>query len=296
MLFSTPNALPLVALVCVVCFAITWYVRAFAISLLTPLNFNRSRSVRQAEAVIWLVSLIVLFFAVNLPDGGYVLLFWAGFWELFFGVRLLMSVSTPRGYSRRVRSEIATTGLRRVLQYMVFDGGENGVVFHLLMGLATLAVAVALSSFASASTTSSGIVRSAGQTGEILGVIAVFWFYLAFFALLCRAFWCHFLVGRVRPSRTGLAAFVLFGLASVAPSIFVAVQASKAAYDTSSVAGALGFFGNAAGAVYGLFEKIPQAVWRHLLFSTVAFAVAFALWLPALLRSLRDFKPNGNAT
>ena len=285
----TPWALG--ALVTIPCLAITWYVRAFAISLLTPVNFNRARPVRQAEAVIWFASFIVLAFAVNLPDGGNILLFWTGFWALFFGVRLLMSVSTPRGYSRRVRSEIAGTGLRRALQYPVFDGGENGVVFHLLMGLATLAVAVALSSFASASTTPSGTVRSAGQTGEILGVIAVFWFYLAFFALLCRAFWCHFLVGRVRPARTGLAAFVLFGLASVVPSIFVAVQASQAAYDTSSVAGALGFFGNAAGAAYGLFEKIPQAVWRHLLFSTVAFAVAVALWLPAFLRSIRDFRP-----
>jgi hypothetical protein len=293
MFFSTPNALSLVALVCVVCFAITWYVRAFAISLLTPVNFNRARPVRQAETVIWFASLIVLVFAVNLPDGGNVLLFWTGFWTLFFGVRFLMSVSTPRGYSRRVRSEIAVAGLRRALQYPVFDGGENGVVFHLLMGSATLAAAVALRPFASLSTTSTGAVRSVSQMGEILGVIAVFWFYLAFFALLCRAFWCRFLVGRVRPSLIGLAAFVIFGLASVIPSAYVAMNVARESYDTSVVSGALGVFGNAAGAAYGLFEKIHQAIWRHLLFSTIAFIVAIALWLPALTRSLRDFKPPG---
>ena len=60
MVSSTSNALPLVALVCVVCFAFAWYVRAFAISLLTPVNFNRARPVRQAETVIWLISLALV--------------------------------------------------------------------------------------------------------------------------------------------------------------------------------------------------------------------------------------------
>jgi hypothetical protein len=292
MFSSTSSALPLVALVCVVCFAITSYVRAFAISLLTPLNFNRSRPVRQAEATIWFASLVVLSFAVNLPDGGNILLLWAGFWELFFGVRLLMSVSAPRDYSRRVRSEISDIRLRRVSQYPVFDGGENGVVFHLLMGLATLAAATALRPLAVIYSHASAMTATpVERTCEILGVIAVFWLYLAFFALLCRAFWCHFLVGRVRPARIGLVAFVLFGLASVVPSVFVAVKVAKEAYDTSVVSGALGLFGNAAGAAYGLFENVPQAVWRHLLFSSIAFIVAVALWYPALLRSVRDFRP-----
>ena len=289
MLFSTPNALSLVALVCVVCFAITWYVRAFAISLLTPVNFNRSRPVRQAETVIWLIMLALVAFAVLASDDGTPLIFWAGFGALFFGVRLLMSVSTPRGYSRRVRSEISNVRLRRVFQYPIFDGGENGVVFHLLMGLATLAAATALRPFAQVETIPPG-AKTIGQTGEVLCVIAVFWLYLAFFALLCRAIWCRFLVGRVRPARTGLVAFVLFGLASVVPSLFVAMDVAKEAYDTSAVSGALGVFGNAAGAAYGLFENIPQAIWRHLLFSTIAFIVSVALWLPALLRSVRDFR------
>ncbi len=294
MFFSTPNALSLVALVCVVCFAITWYVRAFAISLLTPVNFNRARPVRQAEAVIWFASFIVLAFAVNLPDGGNILLFWTGFGVLFFGVRLLMSVSTPCGYSRRVRFEISDVPLRRIFQYPVFDGGENGVVFHLLMGLATILAALALRPFAIVySHMRATSATPVEQTREILSVIAVFWFYLAFFALLCRAFWCRFLVGRVRPSLIGLAAFVIFGLASVIPSAYVAMNVARESYDTSVVSGALGVFGNAAGAAYGLFEKIHQAIWRHLLFSTIAFIVAIALWLPALTRSLRDFKPPG---
>ena len=298
--FSTPNAqslVALVALVCVVCFAFAWYVRAFAISLLTPLNFNRARPVRQAETVIWFISLALVAFAVLASDDGTPLIFWAGFGAIFFGVRLLMSVSTPRGYSRRVRSEISGVRFRRVFQYPVFDGGENGVVFHLLMGLATLAAATALRPFAivfsHATATSSTPIE---RTREILGVIAVFWLYLAFFALVCRAIWCRFLVGRVRPSLIGLAAFVIFGLASVIPSAYVAMNVAKKSYDTSVVSGALGVFGNAAGAAYGLFENIPQAIWRHLLFSTIAFAVAVALWIPALLRSVRDFKPNGNAT
>lgn len=298
--FSTPNAqslVALVALVCVVCFAFAWYVRAFAISLLTPVNFNRARPVRQAEATIWFASLVVLSFAVNLPDGGNILQFWAGFWVLVFGVRMLMSVSMPRGYSRRVRSEISGVRFRRVFQYPVFDGGENGVVFHLLMGLATLAAATALRPFAivfsHATATSSTPIE---RTREILGVIAVFWFYLAFYALVCRAIWCRFLVGRVRPARIGLVAFVVFGLASVIPTFFIAMQANTPAHDAQEVARAIGFFGNAAGAAYGLFENVPQAIWRHLLFSIIAFAVAIALWFPALLRSVRDFRPNGNAT
>jgi hypothetical protein len=290
--FSTPNAqslVALVALVCVVCFAFAWYVRAFAISLLTPLNFNRARPVRQAETVIWLISLALVAFAVLASDDGTPLIFWAGFGAIFFGVRLLMSVSTPRGYSRRVRSEISVVPLRRIFQYPVFDGGENGVVFHLIMGLATLAVAMALRPFAQIETIPPG-AHTIGQTGEALCVIAVFWFYLAFFALVCRAIWCRFLVGRVRPSRIGLVAFVLFGLANVVPSAYVAMNVARESYDASVVSGALGVFGNAAGAAYGLFEDIPQAIWRHLLFSTIAFAVAIALWLPALLRSVRDFR------
>ena len=296
--FSTPNAqslVALVALVCVVCFAFAWYVRAFAISLLTPLNFNRARPVRQAETVIWLISLALVAFAVLASDDGTPLIFWAGFGAVFFGVRLLMSVSTPRGYSRRVRFEISDNRFRRIFQYPVFDGGENGVVFHLIMGLATLAASMALRPFAQIETIPPG-AHTIGQTGEALCVIAVFWLYLAFFALVCRAIWCRFLVGRVRPSLIGLAAFVIFGLASVVPSAYVAMNVAKKSYDTSVVSGALGVFGNAAGAAYGLFENIPQAIWRHLLFSAIAFAVAVALWLPALLRSVRDFKPNGNAT
>ena len=279
---ASANSQLLVPFFCILTFATTWYVRASAIRLLTPVNFNRDRPVRLSEAAIWFASLLFAGFMAFRPDGDELILFWVGFWVFFFGVRFLMSVSMPSGYSRRVRSEITGTAPRRALQYLVFNGGENGVVFHLLMGLATLAAAVALSAFAGFVTAASMTTLLAGQTGKILGVVAVFWFYLVFFALVCRALWSRFLVGRIRPMWIGLAAFSLFTLANAIPAILSAA---------TSIKGTFGFFGNAVGTAYGLSKNNPQAVWRHLLFSLIAFAVALGLWLPTLLRSLRDFKP-----
>ena len=270
---------------------VTFYVRAFATRLLTPANFNRDRPVRQAEVAIWFASLLVAGFMAFQPGTGDCISFWGGFWVFFFSVRLLMSISTPRGYSRRVRSEISDFRLRRVFQYPVFNGGENGVVFHLLMGLATLGTALALSSFARFSITALAMAPKFDKMGETLGVIAVIWFYLGFFALVCRIIWNWLPVGRSRPTRLGFVAFSLFTLASVIPTVLFVVLDGTHARGASAIVGPLGFFGNAVAAVYGLFENTPRMVWHHLRLSSIAFVLALVLWLPFLLRSIRDFKP-----
>ncbi len=270
---------------------VTLYVRAFATRLLTPASFNRDRPVRQTEVAIWFASLLVAGFMAFQPDAGDSISFWGGFWVFFFSVRLLMSISTPRGYSRRVRSEISDFRLRRVFQYPVFNGGESGVVFHLLMGLATLAAASALSSFACFGITALAMAPKFDKMGETLGVIAVIWFYLVFFALVCRAIWNWLLVRRSRPTRLGFVAFSLFTLASVIPTVLFVVLDGIPARGASALVGPLGFFGNAVAAVYGLSEHNPQMVWHHLRLSSIAFVLALVLWLPVLLRSIRDFKP-----
>ena len=282
-----PFVIIVFAIVVQLCF--TLYLRACATCLLTPKNLNRARPVREAEILLWLFSLVTA--VLDACRGEFtVLVVWECFWIVFLCVRLLISVSAPRAYSRRVQLEIAVSPLRRTLQYPFFSGGENGVAFHLLMGLATFAALTALRAIFPASAVGVSSLTF-GWVDKVRSVLLIVWAYLGFFALLCRAIWNKFLVGRIRPAFVGLAAFFIFAVACIVPGIVTAVQVGTSSPAARDVARIMGFFGNFAGAIYGVSENMPEIVWHHTLFSLSAFAVALLLWLPFLFRSLRDFKP-----
>ena len=83
---------------------------------------------------------------------------------------------------------------------------------------------------------------------------------------------------------TAIAAFAVLALNSLTHLLFIAASDSQIETD---------FWFGSLFSVIGVFvveEQIPSQLY-HAIFASIFFIVAFLLFLPLLIRSIRDFKP-----
>ncbi len=135
-------ALPAMILGCAVTCCLL--LRAAVVALITPPSANRALPPRLCITVLWLVWGVVAGCVAGVrlkPDAVRV---WSLLGVIAAAGFAAVAASYPPGYSRRVLSEVAAGAGKRARQFLLFSGAENGMLWALLLGMASvLAAAVA---------------------------------------------------------------------------------------------------------------------------------------------------------
>lgn len=141
--FSKPADITTGLVVVAVWITTCLFLRAVVIAAVTPSAANRAPSLRGGVMILWLIWAIIAHAQRNSSFTHHFTIFaWAFTMTVIFTIFALFSASSAPGYSRRVLSEVSPHScLRRLLQFISFSGAENGMVWSLLMTLATLLVA-----------------------------------------------------------------------------------------------------------------------------------------------------------
>jgi hypothetical protein len=254
----------------------SWFLRAAAVARLSPPIFNFRRGIRVAALAVSVAMSAVLSVAAWKEGENQLVTFFS-----VFPLSLLFAVTSceaalPQGYSRRVRSEIAPGRFRRTAQYLFFTGAENGILFGLLaqslvIGLGCLAVSIL------SKTPNDLRVNTDGAL-----FLACFFCYANAALLLMRTIWLVAFKSHVRPFWVPVAAWGLLVANSMANIIFLLV--SDSVHDTL-------WIGGLPSILTVCVDGKRDIALISTIIAAITFAVAFALYLPFLVRSMRNFRP-----
>ncbi len=233
--------------------------RAVTTALIMPPPANRAPPVR-----FWITGLWVAWGAVAATaawveaDIDY-LYVWAMVSIIIAAILSGVSASFAPGYSRRVLGEISARAWARPRQFLFFSGAENGMVWALLLGAASVLVVAAAERIGPADWRAPALVATApaitGPTGWHAPLtdepgasqLAGFFLYLTAYVWSVRAVW-----------QFGLRRWVTYRLAGVVAGVLVilgwALPALMALGNEKGGDEAAWLFGNAF-AVFTLFEE-----------------------------------------
>ncbi len=173
--------------------------RAAVVALITPPSANRAAPLRRCITGLWFVWGVIAFVAAWVREDLNFVLVWALLGVIAAAGFAVVATSYPPGYSRRVLGEVADAAGKRARQFLFFSGAENGMVWALFLGLASVAAA------AFAETAAPDSWRPpAGDDVAAAWQLAGFFCYLTAYVWTVRAVW-----------RAGLAKWVTYRLAGV---------------------------------------------------------------------------------
>lgn len=113
-----------------------------AIALVSPASANRALPLRSFVTVAWLLTLVVAV-AWSVQTGALEpVSIWAGLATGGLVFALLIAVSEGDDVSVRIRRTIPESGGRRALAFFLYSGSAGGLAWTILLGTATLLVAV----------------------------------------------------------------------------------------------------------------------------------------------------------
>ena len=274
--FHRPAAVLAVSVIVFGCAMASLLFRSAAIARLSPPNFNFRGGVRRTMLIVVLVMFTVYGLAAwRTGDNDELFAFSFMAFPAIFALAFFES-ALPAGYSRRVRADIASGRLRRIAQYLFFTGAENGLSFALLLQLLVLAgfCFVAWS-----------VAKTSGEK-EDLRVAAMsaasIVCYVNAVILFVRALWHAAFRRHVKPIWIPVAAFGVLAVNSLANLLYMSAPVDET-YSHF-------WFGSVVSVLAWWNDRFSLLL-LHLVSSAIAFAVAFLLFLPLLIRSIRDFKP-----
>lgn len=255
--------------------------RAGALSAFAPPQSNRDL----AQRVWWLGCITVTGIGAGIVDflfhdnGEPVFLdIWLFFCACAFVLSMLREVSQPDNYSRRIRSKISGSrkGLARPVQFLLFSGGINGMLW-------TLCIASLVCGFACVSwmAWNSRQPNGYGDNAPITLVFYVIMFYVFAYILTIRAVWFGVFSRRVSPYYLWLVVILLVAAGSIAPYLLAMLN------DTSHPGIA---FGNVFVWVftdnYDASDTLVHCAW-----SGIWFVCAVLATLPEIVVAWRRFVP-----
>ena len=275
--FHHPTAMLAVSIIVFGCAIASLLFRSAAIARLSPLNFNFRGGVRRTVLIAVLVMFTVFGLAAwRTGDNNALAAFAFMAFPAFFALAFFES-ALPAGYSRRVRAEIASSRLRRATQYLFFTGSENGLVFAILLQFFILVIF----RFATG-----GLAKTAGDMDDVrqtTATLASLACYINAAILFVRVLWHAAFRHHLRSLWVPIAAFAILATNSLTNLLF---QAASGMETDSKF-----WFGSIVSAFVAIDAGEKPVIFMHLVVSVIAFAVAFLLFLPLLVRSIRDFRP-----
>ena len=275
--FHRPTALLAVSIIVFGCAIASLLFRSAAIARLSPPNFNFRSGVRHTVLIVILVMFTVFgLSALRTGDNDALFAFSVMAFPALFTLTFFES-ALPAGYSRRVRAEIASGRLRRATQYLFFTGSENGLVFAILLQFFVLAI-LRFATGALAKTV--GDMNNVRDATTFFASLAC---YINAAILFIRVLWHAAFRYHLRSLWVPIAAFAILAANSLTNLLF---QAASGLESDSKF-----WFGSIVSAFVTIDAGEKPQIFLHMVSSAIAFAVAFLLFLPLLIRSIRDFKP-----
>lgn len=275
--FHRPTAMLAVSILVFGCAIASLLFRSAAIARLSPSNFNFRSGVRRTVLVVVLVMFTVFGLAAwRIGDNNALFAFSVMAFPALFAL-IFFESALPAGYSRRVRAEIASSRLRRATQYLFFTGSENGLAFAILL----LFLILAIFRFATG-----GLAKTAGDMDDVrqaTATLASLACYINAAILFIRVLWHAAFRHHLRSLWVPIAAFVILATNSLTNLLF---QAASGMETDSKF-----WFGSILSIISAADVDKKPIIFMHLVSSVIAFAVAFLLFLPLLVRSIRDFRP-----
>jgi hypothetical protein len=275
--FHRPTAALAVSVIVFGCVLASLLFRSAAIARLSPPNFNFRSGVRRTVLIVVLVMFTVFGLAAwRTGDNSALFAFSVMAFPAFLALAFFES-ALPAGYSRRVRAEIAPSRLRRATQYLFFTGSENGLVFAILLQFFILAIF----RFAAG-----GLAKTASGLNDVrdaTACLASLACYINAAILFIRVLWHAAFRHHLRSLWVPIAAFAVLAANSLTDLLFRAASGME----TDS-----GFwFGSIVSVFVAASDDKDSVILVHLVSSAITFLVAFLLFLPLLVRSIRDFRP-----
>ncbi len=275
--FHRPAAMLAVSVIVFGCVIASLLFRSAAIARLSPPNFNFRGGVRRTMLIVVLVMFTVFGLASwRAGDNEALFAFSVMAFPALFTLAFFES-ALPAGYSRRVRADIASGRLRRATQYLFFTGSENGLVFAILFQFFVLAIL----RFATGC-----LAETAGDMENVRHATAFFAglsCYINAAILFIRVLWHAAFRYHLRSLWVSIAAFAILAANSLTNLLFQAASGLESDSDF--------WFGSILSIIYAADVDEKPIIFMHLVSSVIVFAVAFLLFLPLLVRSIRDFKP-----
>ena len=112
----------------------------FARAMLSPQSSNRMMPLRVSLMIVWLATLIMTVLWVNYHEDSFFVEFWLVPWVLVFSMAMVVGSGEREYWLPRVRRHIPQRWLGRLGFYIISTGSGSGVIWSLIMGVATLAI------------------------------------------------------------------------------------------------------------------------------------------------------------
>ncbi len=251
--------------------------RSMAAANISPPSSNSARGFRRLAAIFWFVWMVVAGVAALYESEAAYILAWGVPSILVANVLMFIAVSSKPGCSRRVLMEVSPRRWRRLAQFPFFTGAENGIVFAVVLGIATLAVCAGV-----------GALDGFGSSDFVEGVYvaAILFLYPSAFFVTARLLWQFGLRKIMNHNHVGLVGLLLMFLASLLPFLL------SLPHSLDSDSPARFAPGNMIAALVAAEEisKDGDAAAFHIFVAIVWLAIALILAGPALFRAFSDFK------
>lgn len=116
----------------------------FARAMLSPASSNRMLPMRLAMMITWLLSLGMFFITIFQSNAPEAIAAWMVMWFIVFVVAMISGSGEREDWLPRVRRRIPRNLLGRLGFYLISTGNGSGILWSLLMALATLLIGVAV--------------------------------------------------------------------------------------------------------------------------------------------------------
>lgn len=253
------------------CLAVLGLIYLMSVAMISPSVSNRAKAVRLYICVLWLIcGLLATWLWHQLGWEDMVWIWLSGAMVVYCGALLVATVA-PDTISRRLRGEVAAKPLRRVVDFLLASGSGNGILWALLMLVATLTW-IAMAQLGPTSSRYGSLWKVAGAAAFVLAycLLAIRW---------QRAGWAS----RVQRQHTWLLATLLILLASLVPPMLFFLLSIGAA-DPWLVDSAWGLL-SPLGVVDDMLGDLTAGL-------GVLFALLMMRWqLPWLRRQVVGFRP-----
>jgi len=250
--------------------------RAATTSLIMPPPANRAPPVRVWITGLWIAWGVIAAFSAWVDREIDYLYMWAIVSIIVMAVLSGISASFAPGYSRRVLGEISPHRLARLRHFVFFSGAENGMIWALLPGLASLLAARLAEQIGLFGWTPSKDMNALRLTG--------FFLYLTAYVWSIRALW-----------RLGLHKWITYRLAGVIAAVLIllgwALPALIALGDATGGSDAAWRVGN----IFAVFTEDPPEIPFLVSIAGVWAAIALIANLPGLRAAARQFAARGRS-